>query len=374
MLVPAARGAGRHERNLAQGDETMSVEKSPPNRPPVSRATVETGAAGAAQAPAPVRPAQAGDLGVGAPSADQYRDAMPSSAAVQPHAPGVGPKPQRAVRRPGQASERPASSLLAGARAHSASASVAGASLSGTAPAGIDARLQALQEASLRSATAQWQDPIWDRADSSRERRQNEAERAARIGQYDAAAATSGGDWCGHFVGFNLRENGFQHAPSLASVQKARDFFLYRSYTELTGSEANEQLDGLRDEHRQSGDSRQFFVLEESMMQRRVRSAGPNGRARYGHYDIAANTFDYRNLPIRPGDMMILGEHVGMVESYDPATGRLTTLEGNTPGGTGPAGNTRGHGVARKTRDLSDPEVRRTVVGFGRPALSDFAP
>ena len=67
-------------------------------------------------------------------------------------------------------------------------------------------------------------------------------------------------------------------------------------------------------------------------------------------------------MPIRPGDTALFDwGHLGLVESYDAASGRLTTIEGNT-----------GNRVKRKVYDLSKASERAKFVGFGRPALGDF--
>jgi hypothetical protein len=52
-----------------------------------------------------------------------------------------------------------------------------------------------------------------------------------------------------------------------------------------------------------------------------------------------------------------------MVKSYDPNTGRLVTIEGNS-----------GNRVCERTYDLSDPAVLARFDGFGRPALGDLTP
>lgn len=181
-----------------------------------------------------------------------------------------------------------------------------------------------------------------------------------------------GGEWCGFFTGFNYKQNGFKHTSHLASYQKARDFFMYRDYTSKTGSAKNAENDQTRLAHEQAGSARQYFMLQESPTIDRVNRNGSWGKQRYGHFDAAANTFNYQNLPIRAGDTALFSHgHVGMVESYNPATGRLVTVEGNTSG-MGPDGQRRSQAVVRKEYDLTDPAVRRKFDGFGRPSALDF--
>lgn len=228
----------------------------------------------------------------------------------------------------------------------------------------LDTQLAQLQQQSVASAQQEWQNGV---------RESGGANRGPRIDQYARNAGMSpGGEWCGFFTGFNYSQNGFRDAASLASYQKARDYFMYRSYTSDTGSTRNQENDQLRAQHAQQGSSRQYFMLEESPNRERVTRPGEWGNQRYGHYNADPNTFNYQTLPVRSGDTVLFNRgHVGMVESYDPRTGLLTTLEGNTSG-TGPDGRQRSQAVARKTYDLSNPAVRQQFDGFGRPSALDF--
>ena len=70
---------------------------------------------------------------------------------------------------------------------------------------------------------------------------------------------------------------------------------------------------------------------------------------------------DYKS--IREGDTALFSRgHVGLVESYDPTSGRLVTIEGNSIG----------EAVRRRTYNLNDPRDRAAFEGFGRPARGDF--
>jgi hypothetical protein len=76
-------------------------------------------------------------------------------------------------------------------------------------------------------------------------------------------------------------------------------------------------------------------------------------------------------LPVAPraGDILLVGKkgygtHICLVESYDPVTGVLNTIEGNARG-LGPNGE-RQQGVIKTSRDLD--EVRRII----RPGVDDL--
>lgn len=227
-----------------------------------------------------------------------------------------------------------------------------------------DAQLAELQQRSVASAQQEWQNGVRESGGRNRGPRVDDYARAAQM--------RPGGEWCGFFTGFNYQQNGFKDNPSLASYQKARDYFMYRTYTSQTGSERNQQNDDLRAQHAQSGSSRQYFMLPESPNRQRVSRNGRWGNERYGHYNADANTFNFQNLPVRGGDTALFARgHVGMVESYNPATGILTTIEGNASG-TGADGRRRSQAVVRKTYNLSDPSVRQQFDGFGRPSRFDF--
>lgn len=194
------------------------------------------------------------------------------------------------------------------------------------------------------------------------------ANRGPRINQYARNAQFGPGyEWCGFYAAFNLTQVGFKHAPSLASYQKSRDFFMYRDYTNKSAA-TNQGLDDLRKQHQAQGSTRQYFMLSESPNAKYVKDY-----SRYfSHYDAAANTFNFRNLPIQAGDIALFHHgHIGMVHSYNPQTGKLVTLEGNTSG-KGPDGKTWSQAVVMKEYDLSKAADRKRFDGFGRPALGDF--
>jgi len=165
------------------------------------------------------------------------------------------------------------------------------------------------------------------------------------------------GEWCGFFVGFNLSEGArasggeFEGINGLHSMQKARSFFEYRSYTDNSAA-TNQRLDGLREQHAAEGSARRWMTLDGSGGQRH---AAARGRPH--------EVFEPGDLPLRAGDVAVFSRgHLGMVESYDRASGRLTTIEGNV-----------GNRVQRKTYDLNDPRDRARFEGFGRPARGDFS-
>jgi hypothetical protein len=211
-----------------------------------------------------------------------------------------------------------------------------------------DARLEGLQRAAVESARRELEAGV----------RETAPNRSARIDTYARDAGMPvGGEWCGYFTGFAYaeaaREAGGRFPENIRfhSFQKARSFFEYRTFTDASRAE-NARQDGLLERHRGEGSTRQWMVLE-----------GSGGQAHAERHGRPHTIHSVESLPIRPGDTALFSRgHVGMVEGYDPATGRLTTLEGNTDGGR----------VSRHTYDLSDPAVRARFEGFGRPALGDF--
>lgn len=188
-------------------------------------------------------------------------------------------------------------------------------------------------------------------------REQGGANRGPRVDEYARRSRMRPGAWCGFFVGFNLSEAArasggeFEGLNGMHSMQKARAFFEYRSYTD-DSTATNQRLDDLRARHLAEGSARRWMTLSGSGGQRH---AAARGRPH--------EVFEPSDLPIRPGDVAVFGHgHLGMVESYDRATGRLTTIEGNA-----------GDRVQRRTYDLDDPADRARFEGFGRPARGDFS-
>jgi hypothetical protein len=117
--------------------------------------------------------------------------------------------------------------------------------------------------------------------------------------------------------------------------------------------------------HRSQGQTRQYFLLPESPGRRFIKDHA----SLVPDFSLAANTYTWDQLPVRTGDTILfergtqsgIPDHVGIVESYDRLSGRLVTVEGNV-----------GNKVVRKTYDLTDARVRRTISGIGRPAPGDF--
>ncbi|PIQ29208.1 hypothetical protein COW36_17525 [bacterium (Candidatus Blackallbacteria) CG17_big_fil_post_rev_8_21_14_2_50_48_46] len=176
-----------------------------------------------------------------------------------------------------------------------------------------------------------------------------------------------GYEWCGFFTAFAQTQAGFKYPEHYASYQKARDFFMYRSYTNRSAS-MNQQLDQLRAQQTAQGSTRQYFMLEESPNRQYVREQGKV----FSHYNPDAHTFRWQNLPVQAGDVALFHHgHVGLVVNYNPATGQLTTVEGNTSG-KGPDGKQWSQAVVMKTYDLTQASDRARFDGFGRPALGDF--
>src|SRR5690606_7816297 len=103
---------------------------------------------------------------------------------------------------------------------------------------------------------------------------------------------------------------------NFASYQKARDFFLYRSYTSRSPS-LHQQLDQLRQSQTAAGTPRQYFIMEGSPTFDYVKAY----KSYYSHLDLKAMTYNWQNIPIQPGDVALFSHgHVGLVISYDSKT------------------------------------------------------
>ncbi|MBI4816442.1 MAG: hypothetical protein HY791_09290 [Deltaproteobacteria bacterium] len=184
------------------------------------------------------------------------------------------------------------------------------------------------------------------------------ANRGDRVDEYAKDAKMQTGlPWCGFFAqyayGEAARTAGGERTErmQLHSMQKARSYFMYRDYTNASASR-NQQLDQLASKQEAEGSARRYLVVE-----------GSSGERFAKLQKRPHESYSLRELPLRPGDVALFSKgHIGLVEKYDQATGRLTTIEGNSTGGA----------VRRTVYDLNDPRQRAGFEGFGRPALSDF--
>lgn len=196
----------------------------------------------------------------------------------------------------------------------------------------------------------------------------NGPNRSKRIDQYARNSQFSpGNEWCGFFVAYNYAQSGFKHSPDLASYQKARDFFMYRSLTNRS-YRTNSGLDNLRSQHETDNSSRKYVMLQESPNISYVKA----NKNLFSHYNVEENTYNYKNIPIASGDAVLFTRgHIGIVKSYDPNSGKLVTIEGNASG-KGYDGKVKHGAVVTNEYDLSKSSERRKFDGFGRPALGDF--
>lgn len=184
------------------------------------------------------------------------------------------------------------------------------------------------------------------------------ANRGPRVDLYARTAGMSvGGEWCGYFASFCYTQAargaglGFAGQKQLHSVQKARAWFLYRSYTRDWTAARLAAWEQTRAQHRAEGDTRRYMTLRGSPGDRFASSHG-----------LPHEVYDrWQDLPLVPGDYVMWPGHMGLVESFDRSTGLLTTIEGNTA-----------NRVARHTYRLADAAVRARFEGFGRPASGDF--
>ncbi|MDP2342335.1 MAG: peptidoglycan-binding domain-containing protein [Deltaproteobacteria bacterium] len=245
-------------------------------------------------------------------------------------------------------SRAPALPALPGEAAPTTSTSVVG-----PLPAGAgDARVAELQRRTMASATQELDAGV--REDPSMGNN-----RSARIDQYAKSGGMNAGqEWCGHFTAFNYTTAAkgeglkFSGQDRMHSYQKARSYFMYSNYTD--NKPATKAKDAaLRESHVADGSARRYMTFPGSTGDRYA------SQNKLPHEVIASP----QDMPLRAGDTALFSHgHVGLVESYNPATGLLTTIEGNS-----------GNKVARRTYDLNDPAVRAKFDGFGRPASGDFA-
>jgi hypothetical protein len=264
-----------------------------------------------------------------------------------------------------------------------------------------DAALALLQARAVLDARATWRA---DAAQSSTPQQINQANRPRN--EVDDIFADSGfgtrqslrpngtrDDWCGMFVAASM----FRGAAldknarlAFAHTDNVHDFFTYSRRPINTGRTplsiwAEDQWWGVKEYHEQRGLARTWV----------------EGAA-------------IRAADIRPGDVALIrhrgtqpaGEvanHIVMVDSWDPTTGKLTTIEGNVlegirPDAAGEPRRTATGEVASTTtnapsstavhvRDMDDQQTltpgagpggtyrergARTVYGIGRPSLVDF--
>jgi len=177
------------------------------------------------------------------------------------------------------------------------------------------------------------------------------------------AGMAVGGEWCGYFATHNYTQaakaEGFDFAGRhrMHSMEKARSFFMYGNYTDNSAKEKGRNAD-LKAKHTEEGSARRFMTFE-----------GGHGDKFARSNNMPHETYKGTEIPIRAGDTVLFHDttkdkrngHIAQVESYDPASGKLVTIEGNA-----------GEKVSRREYDLNDPKVRAKIEGIGRPALGDF--
>ncbi len=195
--------------------------------------------------------------------------------------------------------------------------------------------------------------------------------RSPRIDEYARAAGHDVGlEWCGNFIAFNYREAGMRYGSygttQMSNSIRATYFFNYRLYTNLDRA-ARRAGDATAAQHAAQGSTRQFWTLPDSYGAGYLRSHRGSFATDFRVEDHIRQPSE---LPLRPGDIVMwrlvlasgrVSYHIGMVRSYDPATGNLETIEGN-----------RGGRVATGHYNVNDASFRERLYGFGRPALGDF--
>ncbi len=196
-------------------------------------------------------------------------------------------------------------------------------------------------------------------------------------------------DWCGMFAAANM----FRGAALDKDLRKAfahtdnvNDFFQYTANINASRAPLSVFADGrwwsVKEYHAARGTPRKWVV-------------GPSAAADIRPGDIAL----IRHSGVKQGDG--IANHIVMVESYDPVSGRLVSIEGNVSEGVRPDGDGKAQRTDGKLKSSSESptstviEVRdmkdekeltpgagaggvykerghRTIYAIGRPSLVDF--
>jgi hypothetical protein len=198
-------------------------------------------------------------------------------------------------------------------------------------------------------------------------------------------------DWCGMFAAANMFRAA-EFDPKLrrafAHTDNVNDFFQYTASVNPTRTPKAVWADGewmlLRDYHEKRGSVRQWIV-------------GPAASADIRPGDIAL----IRHKGVKGSDG--IANHIVMVESYDPVSGTMTSIEGNVteglhPDASGAAEKTAGGDLKSSStahtstvvevRNMKDDTTltpggagpgdtyrargHKTVYAVGRPSLVDF--
>lgn len=189
-------------------------------------------------------------------------------------------------------------------------------------------------------------------------------------------------DWCGFFVAYNLHGAGMDRdlAAGFNHVNNVEAFFNYRH----SGGSNRRRVPGWA---REPGG--EWMELNEL---HRLRGSERSWTA----HDSITSSVDrgaLDELEFRPGDVALIdlqgngsADHIVMIRSWDPDTGILETVEGNSVGQVVsridsqgqpvtrryPAGDERGTAVTVNRFDLRNRRDLRRLYGVGRPSLMDF--
>lgn len=163
-------------------------------------------------------------------------------------------------------------------------------------------------------------------------------------------------DWCGMAVAAWSWRAGLLpvHRRSFWATSNVRSFFSYA--TKGAHNRTLRELNGkpIQEVHAAAGSLRKWLETHE------------------------LRAVPLKSLDIEPGDVVLIAhrgqttgaDHIALVESFDGR--KLITVEGNASG-TLPNGKAVRSGVVRKSRDLSDVQIRATLFGVGRFSKLDFA-
>jgi hypothetical protein len=201
-------------------------------------------------------------------------------------------------------------------------------------------------------------------------------------------------DWCGMFVAASMFRGSALDKNvrmAFAHTDNVYDFFTY------SGRPTNDRRTPLS-----IWAEGQWWGVREYHQQRGLERTWAAGAALDGADIRPGDVALIRHAGVRPADAV--ANHIVMVDSWDPATGKLVTIEGNVnegvrPDATGEAERTAGGALsstrttapsstAVHVRDMNDQQTltpggagpggayqergARTVFGIGRPSLVDF--
>lgn len=187
---------------------------------------------------------------------------------------------------------------------------------------------------------------------------------------------TDGLQWCGMFVAAHYRSAGLDAdlRKGFYHVANVEHFFTYQWETRVPRAiRVGDDWRDVREYHNERGSVRTWM--------------------NHGQIESAVAGGNYGALDIRPGDVVLIdhegngsADHITMVQSWDPSTGMLVTVEGNASGQVVSTRNdegevtatkrlntgAEGNGVTINERSLAPGGQLVRIYGVGRPSAVDF--